>query len=206
MASAQTTAAARRIDLRPATYVIGLLPAAFTLYLGLTDGLGADPMRTLEQTLGLWALRFLVACLAITPLRRIGGPNLVVYRRAVGLLAFYYALMHLSVYLALDQGFDLQAIAADIVKRPFITIGMLAFALLVPLALTSTNTMMRRLGGAAWRKLHRLVYIAGAAAAVHFIMVVKSWPAEPLVYAALVAGLLLFRVIDGWRRGRRAAH
>ena len=179
---------------RRAVYIVGMLPAVSSISLGLMDELGADPQKTLERTLGLWALRFLIVCLAITPLRRLGGPNLVRYRRAIGLLAFYYAVLHLSVYTVLDQGLDLAAICADIVRRPYITIGMLAFAILVPLAVTSNAPMIRRLGGAAWQRLHRLVYPAAAAAAVHFIMLVKSLPAEPLIYAALVAALLLLRL------------
>ena len=179
---------------RRAIYIVGMMPAAWTFYLGVMDQLGADPQKTLERTLGLWALRFLIAGLAITPLRRLGGPSLVRYRRAIGLLAFYYAAMHLTVYTVLDQGLDLAAIWADIVKRPYITVGMLAFTCLVPLAVTSNNASIRRLGGGAWNKLHKLVYVAAAAAAIHFIMLVKAWPAEPLIYAALVAALLLFRL------------
>jgi sulfoxide reductase heme-binding subunit YedZ len=177
-------------------YAIGLMPAVSTFYLGLNDQLGADPMKTLERTLGLWALRFLVASLAITPLRRIGGPNLIRYRRTIGLLAFYYAALHVAVYAGLDQGLDLAAISKDIIKRPYITIGMLAFLILIPLAATSNATMIKKLGGAAWQRLHRWVYLAAAAAALHFIMLVKSWPAEPIIYAALVAALLLFRAVD----------
>src|SRR5262249_46800289 len=156
-------------------------------YLGLTDQLGADPMRTLEQTLGLWALRFIIAGLAVTPLRRFAGINLIRYRRMLGLIAFFYAVLHLTVYLVLDQGLDLVAIWKDIVKRPYITTGMLAFLILVPLAATSSNAMVKRLGSAAWQKLHRLVYAGAGAAAVHFVMVVKAWPPEPLIYATIVA-------------------
>jgi sulfoxide reductase heme-binding subunit YedZ len=188
--------------IRRAIYVVGMLPAAWYFYLGVMDQLGADPQKMLERLLGLWALRFLIASLAITPLRRLGGPNLVRYRRAVGLLAFTYAALHLTVYMLLDQGLDLAAIWADIVKRPYITVGMGAFLILIPLAVTSNAPMIRRLGGAAWQRLHRLVYVAAAAAAVHFVMVVKSWPAEPLIYAALVAALLLFRL--GTRLQKRA--
>jgi len=180
--------------IRRAIYVFGMVPAAWTFYLGLTDQLGADPQNTLERTLGLWALRFLILTLTVTPLRRLGGPNLIRYRRAIGLLAFYYACMHLTVYMVLDQGLDLAAIWADIVKRPYITVGMLAFIILVPLAITSNGPMIRRLGGAAWQRLHRLVYVAAAAGAIHFIMLVKAWPPEPLIYAGLVAILLLFRL------------
>jgi sulfoxide reductase heme-binding subunit YedZ len=197
---------------RRALYILGLLPAVYTFYLGVSDQLGADPLRTLEQTLGLWALRFLIAALAVTPLRRLGGPNLIRYRRALGLLVFYYAALHLTTYLVLDQGLDVAAIWADIVKRPYITIGMLAFLLLVPLAVTSNGPMIRRLGAAAWQRLHRLVYVAAIAGALHFILLVKAWPLEPLVYAALVAVLLLFRIgvfagkrLARQRRGQAAA-
>ena len=178
-----------------AVYVVGFVPAVWTFYAGVMDQLGADPMRTLEQTLGLWALRFLVATLAITPLRQLFGVNLLRYRRAVGLLAFYYAALHLLTYLVLDQGLDVAAIWADIVKRPYITIGMATFVVLVPLAVTSNNASIRRLGGQSWARLHRLVYPAAIGAVLHFILVVKAWPPEPLVYGAIVAVLLGYRLV-----------
>lgn len=180
--------------IRRAIYVAGMLPAVWYFYLGVTDQLGADPQKTLERLLGLWALRFLILSLAVTPLRRLAGPGLIRYRRTLGLLAFYYAALHLMVYVLLDQGLDLAAIWADIVKRPYITVGMFAFVIFVPLAITSNNAMIRRMGGAAWQRLHRLVYVAAAAAAIHFVMVVKAWPPEPLIYAGIVAALLLFRL------------
>jgi sulfoxide reductase heme-binding subunit YedZ len=176
-------------------YIVGFIPAVWLFYAGITDQLGADPMRYLEQALGLWALRFLIATLAITPLRQLFSINLLRYRRAIGLLAFYYAALHLITYLVLDQGLDMAAIVADIVKRPYITIGMATFVILVPLALTSNNAAIRRMGGQAWAKLHRLVYAAAIGAALHFILVVKSWPTEPLVYAAIVAVLLGYRLV-----------
>src|SRR5688500_15969236 len=120
-------AAANWNYIRTGIYWLGAMPAVWTFYLAVADRLGADPMKTLEQTLGLWALRFLIVSLAITPLRRLGGPNLLRYRRAFGLLAFFYALTHLLVYMVLDQGLDLVAIGRDILKRPYITIGMAAF-------------------------------------------------------------------------------
>jgi sulfoxide reductase heme-binding subunit YedZ len=180
---------------RRAIYVVGFMPAVWTFYLGLTDQLGADPQNTLERTLGQWALRLLIVVLAITPLRRLGGPSLIRYRRAIGLLGFYYACLHLTVYLVLDRGLDLAAIWADIVKRPYITVGMLAFTILVPLAVTSNNATIRRLGARAWQLLHRLVYVAAAAAAIHFVMLVKTWwTPEPVIYATLVTALLAIRV------------
>ncbi|MBQ0821870.1 protein-methionine-sulfoxide reductase heme-binding subunit MsrQ [Microvirga terrae] len=178
-----------------AVYLVGFIPAVWLFYAGVTDQLGADPMRYLEQGLGLWALRFLIATLAITPLRQLFNVNLLRYRRAVGLLAFYYAALHLLTYLVLDQGLDLPAIVADIVKRPYITIGMATFVILVPLAVTSNNAAIRRMGGQAWAKLHRLVYAAAIGAALHFLLVVKSWPPEPIIYAAIVAVLLGYRLI-----------
>src|SRR3954454_4247484 len=178
-----------------ALYLVGIIPAAWTFYLGVMDQLGADPLKVLERSLGEWALRFLIASLAVTPLRQTFGINLLRYRRAIGLLAFYYAGLHLITYVVLDQGFDWAAIWADIVKRPYITIGMASFLVLVPLAITSNNASIRRLGGQAWARLHKLVYVAAAGAALHFVLVVKSWPREPLVYAAIVAGLLLYRLL-----------
>lgn len=190
---------------RRTIYVTGMVPAVLYFYWGLNDQLGADPQNVLERALGLWALRFLIASLAITPLRQLGGPSLIRYRRAVGLLAFYYAALHLTVYVLIDKGLDLDAIIADIIKRPYITVGMLAFVVLVPLAATSNGPMIRKLG-ARWRQLHRLVYLAAAAAALHFIMLVKVWPLEPLIYAALVSALLLFRLAWSMRpRPRRRA-
>jgi methionine sulfoxide reductase heme-binding subunit len=178
-----------------AVYLIGFIPAVWLFYAGINDQLGADPMRYLEQALGLWALRFLVATLTITPLRQLFNVNLLRYRRAIGLLCFYYAALHLTTYLVLDQGLDVAAIVADIVKRPYITIGMATFVILVPLAVTSNNAAIRRMGGQAWAKLHRLVYVAAIGAVLHFVLVVKSWPPEPLVYAAIVAVLLGFRLV-----------
>ena len=178
-----------------AVYIVGFIPAVWLFYAGVQDRLGADPMRYLEQALGLWALRFLIATLTITPLRQLFNVNLLRYRRALGLLAFYYAALHLTTYLVLDQGLDFAAIGADIVKRPYITIGMATFVILIPLAVTSNNAAIRRMGGQAWAKLHRLVYLAAIGAALHFLLVVKSWPTEPIVYAAIVAVLLGYRLV-----------
>jgi sulfoxide reductase heme-binding subunit YedZ len=176
-------------------YLAGLIPALWLFYRGATDDLGAEPFRELEHQLGLWALRFLIGALAVTPLRQLTDINLLLYRRPIGLLAFFYACLHLLAYMVLDQGLDWQAIWADIVKRPYITIGMIAFVIMVPLAITSNSALVRRMGAAAWGKLHRAVYLAAVLAALHFIMLVKAWPLEPLVYAGLVVILL------GWRLG-----
>lgn len=181
-------------------YIGGAIPGLWIFWLALNNKLGADPVSTLEHLLGLWALRFILAGLVITPLRRLGGPSLIRFRRALGLLAFFYALAHLLAYLIFDRGLDGHEIIADIIKRPYITIGMFAFAILAPLAVTSNSAMIKRMGAAAWQKLHRWIYVAAIAAVVHFIMSVKSWPAEPLIYAAIVAALLLVRVILAARK------
>jgi sulfoxide reductase heme-binding subunit YedZ len=175
-------------------YIVGLVPALWFFYLGLNDQLGAEPVRALEHELGLWALRFLLATLAISPLRRFAGIDLFRFRRAFGLLAFYYAALHVAVYIFIDMGLDPGALWADLLKRPYVTIGMLSFLLLAPLAITSNDAMIRRMGPQAWLRLHRLVYLAVIAAAAHFILVVKSWPLQPLVYAAITAALLGYRL------------
>lgn len=183
-------------------YVVGMLPAVWLFHLALTGRIGADPVAQLEWGLGLWALRFLIACLCITPLRQLFRINLLRYRRATGLVAFYYLLLHLGVWLWLDRGLDLHAALTDILRRPYITIGMAAFALLLPLALTSTNWSIRKLGGKAWSRLHKLVYPAIALGALHFIMIKKVWLIEPMVYAMIVLALLAWRLI--WPRiGKR---
>jgi sulfoxide reductase heme-binding subunit YedZ len=184
-------------------YLVGIVPAIWWFWLGATDRLGADPMRELEHALGLWALRFLILTLAITPLRQLAGVNLLRYRRALGLSAFYYALMHLTTYLVLDQGLDFDAIEADILKRPYITIGMTCFIVLLPLAVTSNNLAIRRLGGKAWQRLHRFVYLAPILAALHFLMSVKSWPIEPVTYALIIAILLAYRLARSFIHGQR---
>jgi sulfoxide reductase heme-binding subunit YedZ len=183
-------------------YLLGAIPGIAFFAMAVTDNLGADPAKALERELGEWALRLIILGLAITPLRQAFGINWLRYRRAVGLLAFFYVLAHLVTYILLDQALDWAAIWADILKRPYITIGMLGFFLLLPLAITSSNAMIRRLGGVRWRRLHRLVYPAAIAGAVHFLLLVKSWPPEPIIYAAIVLALLGWRLLP--RQGRTA--
>lgn len=182
----------------PAIYIIGIVPAVWTFYAAVNDQLGADPLKVLERSLGLWALRFLIVSLAISPLRRFAGINLIRYRRAFGLMAFVYAVLHVIVYLWLDQGLNLPEIWKDIVKRPYITIGMMAFLILIPLAATSNGASIRRLG-ANWQKLHRWVYLAAAAAVLHFALLVKSLTFQPIFYCALVITLLLIRLVPKTR-------
>lgn len=190
--------ALRHIPVWP-VYVLGLAPAVWFVWLGVTGGLGVEPISELERRLGLTGLQALIAGLAITPLRRLTGVNLLRFRRALGLVAFGYIVLHLSVWLALDvQSWRL--IAADIVKRPYITVGMAAFVLLVPLALTSTDRARRRLGPVRWRRLHRLVYLAVPLGAIHFVMLVKGWQVEPLLYLAAILALLALRIRVGLLR------
>lgn len=181
----------RRIPTWP-IYILAALPAPYLLYLGLTGGLGVEPIKELEHELGELGLKFLVVGLAITPLRRYVGLNLLKFRRAIGLLTFYYISLHLLVWLVLDVQI-LSQIWADILKRPYVTIGMTAFLLMVPLAVTSNNWSVRRLGP-RWRQLHRLVYVAAILGCVHFIWLVKGFQIEPFVYLAVVSGLLALRI------------
>jgi sulfoxide reductase heme-binding subunit YedZ len=177
-------------------YVVGLIPAATYFWLGATGGLGADPVRSFEQTLGLWALRFLILTLAITPVRQLVRINLLRYRRALGLLAFWYAVMHFTVYLTLDRGLIWSTIIPDIAKRPFITLGFAALVLLVPLAVTSNRLSIRKLGK-NWRILHRLVYVAISFAAVHYLLATKVVDPTQALHVALVVLLLGYRLARG---------
>ncbi|MCA3452894.1 MAG: protein-methionine-sulfoxide reductase heme-binding subunit MsrQ [Rhodobacter sp.] len=179
---------------------LGLVPLAVLVWRGLSGGLGIDPVKTLEHQLGLTALQLLLAGLVVTPLRRWTGVNLIRYRRAIGLLAFLYAALHLLVWLWLDLQLRWSEIGADLVKRPYVIVGMLGFACLVPLAMTSNGWSVRRLGAAAWQRLHRLAYAAVLLAALHYLLLVKVWSAEPLLYALAAAGLVALRWL--WRRGR----
>jgi methionine sulfoxide reductase heme-binding subunit len=174
--------------------------------LGLPEeALGANPVETIIRDLGTWALRFLLITLAITPLRKLTGMNwLLRLRRMLGLYAFFYALLHFNIYLGLDQSYDWAEIAKDILKRPFITIGMLAFALLIPLAVTSNAAMIRALGAKAWQKLHRLIYVLTACAVLHYWWLVKLDTTQPAIYTGVLALLLGMRLWWRWQEKRRA--
>jgi sulfoxide reductase heme-binding subunit YedZ len=193
---------------KPVVFLLCLGPAAWlaaglvALQAGDASGaaaqaLGVNPVEAVQDTLGIWGLRFLLATLAITPLRVIGGwPWMQAFRRMLGLFAFFYVGMHFLWYLFVDQAFDWRQLLADVVKRPYVTAGFTAFLLLVPLAATSTRSAMRRLGR-RWQKLHRLVYAAAILGCVHYWWQVKADIREPLVYAGILAVLL------GWRLHRR---
>ena len=191
--------------LKPLVAAAALAPLAW-LALGAWRGwLGANPIETITRSTGVWTLRFLVITLAVTPLRWLTGWNEVVrFRRMLGLFAFFYGSLHLLTYLWLDQFFGWGAIAKDVVKRPFITAGFSAYVLLVPLAITSTAGMIRRLGGRAWRRLHRLAYVAAALGVVHYWWLVKLDTRPPRNYGIVLAVLLSVRLWTWFRRRRTA--
>jgi sulfoxide reductase heme-binding subunit YedZ len=173
-------------------YALAPIPVIALFYLGLAGELGIDPAKRIEHELGLWSLWLLIAGLAVTPLRRWPGVNLLKFRRAIGVITFFYLLAHLLTWLVLDVQF--QNVWADIVKRWYITVGMAAFILMLPLALTSNNWSVKRLGALTWRKLHKLVYPIAVLGALHFLLLVKGFQWEPILYAAVIAGLLLSRI------------
>jgi len=182
---------ARRIPVW-SVYLLLALPIPWFFYQGLNGGLGRDPVKGLEHLYGLWALRLLIAGLIVTPLRRTLGLNLLRFRRAIGVMTFVYALAHLTVWAALDVQ-ALSRVWADVLKRPYITIGMAGFLCLIPLAATSNNWSLRKLG-ARWRKLHRLTYAAALLAALHFLWLAKGFQLEPLIHAAVISALLIYRL------------
>ncbi len=205
MASLAQTAARSRpqrlLWLKPGVFLGALVPLCLLVRDAASGVLGADPIAIALNRLGLLALIFLVGSLAATPLQRVLGWTWPLrLRRMLGLFAFFYASLHLLAYAALDQRFDLRAIAQDIVKRPFITAGFSALVLLVPLAITSTHAMRKRLGALRWARLHSLVYVIAPLAALHFYFRVKRDATEPLVYAALIALLLLVRALTRKKR------
>ena len=182
---------------KPLVFVAALSPFLWLAFRALTGRLSVNPIEDITLTTGIWALRFLLASLAITPIRRLTGWQRVIqYRRMLGLFAFFYATLHLLTYVVLDQGLAFEFIIPDILKRPYITMGMIAFTLLVPLAITSTKGWIRRLGK-KWQLLHRLVYVSALAACIHFLWKVKVAIGEPVYYAAILGVLLAFRLL--WR-------
>ncbi len=187
---------------KPVLFVLCLVPLAWLVWDGVTNNLGANPVETVRRYTGDWTLRFLLIALTVTPLRRLTGWHVVVrLRRMLGLFAFFYACLHFVSYIWLDQFFMWDAIIEDIVDRPYITVGVASFLLLIPLAVTSTNGMARRLGGRRWQRLHQLVYLIAVLGVIHFLWLVKSDISEPVIYGAILALLLGFRLF--WHlRGR----
>ncbi len=184
----------RRVPAWP-IYIVGAVLPLWLLWQAVTGGLGVDPVRTIEHTLGLWALKLIVAVLAVTPLRRFAGINLIRYRRAIGLVAFSYVVLHLLAWIVLDMGLLWAQALKDIAKRPYVTLGMTGLVLMIPLAVTSNDWAVRQLGGVRWRQLHRLTYPAALAGAIHYLWLVKTWQVAPVLYFLAVLALLGLRVI-----------
>jgi methionine sulfoxide reductase heme-binding subunit len=209
-AASPTDAADRRERLvrrliRPLLWVVAVAPAVLLVVRALTDNLGAEPIEKLEHETGEWTLRLLAASLAVTPLIRFTRWGwLIAQRRFLGLAAFTYAAIHLSIYIGLDQFFNVSDIVEDVLKHLYITVGMLAFLLLLPLAVTSTKGWIKRLGGKRWNRLHQLVYVAAIAGCVHYLWAVKKDKTEPLIYSAVFATLFALR-LGGAKKDRTAS-
>ena len=194
----------RRVPIWPG-YVLGFVPAAWWLYLGLTGGLGAEPVKALEQELGKFALQLFLASLLVTPLLHQTRISLIRFRRLIGLMAFYYMLLHLSVWLVLDLQLAWGQIGRELIKRPHIVVGLIVLLLLAPVAASSNNAAVRRLRLQTWHRIHMLVYPAAILAGVHYLWAVKSWPAEPVLYLTLAVALVAYRPLHkAWTRRRRA--
>jgi len=209
--STTTTAAPRRpkgptpaqiSTLKAILFIVCLVPLGLLVSRFFNDALGANPIETITHATGDWTLRFLLITLAVTPLRKLTGWHwLIRLRRMLGLYAFFYASLHFLTYVVLDQFFDGWAIVLDVLKRPYITVGFAAFVLLIPLAATSTNGMIKRLGGRRWQALHRSVYAIAIFGVIHYWWLVKSNLTEPILYALILAGLLGIRA--KWRNDER---
>ena len=192
----------RRV-VKPVVFLAALAPFGWLVYNAFFGDLGVNPVETITNQTGIWTLRFIVLTLALTPLRYLTGFNpFALFRRMLGLFAFFYGSLHFMTYFVLDHSLEFSGVWDDVVKRPYITAGFTAFVLMIPLALTSTQGWIRRLGGKSWNLLHRLVYITAMGAVLHYFWKVKLDTTNPLYYAAIVAVLLGARV---WQRARKAA-
>jgi sulfoxide reductase heme-binding subunit YedZ len=191
----------RRRVFKPVVWLLCLAPFALLIYDGFTDNLTANPIEKITNHTGIWTLRFIVATLAITPLRWLTGVNqLINYRRLVGLFAFFYGCLHFTTFFFFDHQFDVAGMWQDVLKRPYITAGFVAFVLMIPLAITSTTGWIRRMGGKKWNLLHKLIYITALAAVLHYFWKVKLDATNPVYYGLVVAALLGFRA---WRNFAR---
>ncbi len=185
---------------KPAVFALCLLPAALLVYDAFAGNISADPIEDLTRVTGIWAVRLLLITLAITPLRLLTGINpLVQLRRMIGVFAFFYVVLHFLTWLVIDNFFDFQRIIEDIIERWYILVGSVAFLALIPLAITSTNRMVKMLGGKHWRNLHKLVYLIAILGILHFYLQVKADITEPVIYGAILAVLLGFRIYK-WRQ------
>ncbi|MFC3051752.1 protein-methionine-sulfoxide reductase heme-binding subunit MsrQ [Kordiimonas pumila] len=196
---------------KPFVFALFLIPAVWLIYnwvqayAGAPHDLGFNPQETSNRFTGDWALRILLLSLALTPLSLLtGSPRWILFRRMTGLFAFFYVCLHITSYIWLDMQFDWSELWTDVVKRIYITVGFTALLCLLPLAITSTAGWVRRLGAKRWQKLHKLVYAVGVLAVIHFIMMRKGFQFEPLIYGAVLAGLMVFRLpmVKSWLRRR----
>lgn len=190
---------ARKVPAWP-LYLLAVIPVVWVFWAGATGALGPEPIKEIEHRLGLWGLQVLIASLCITPLRTHLAINLIKFRRAIGLIAFFYIFAHLLVWLVLDVQI-LSQIWGDILKRPYITIGMVGFLLLIPLAITSNDLSIRRIGAVAWRRMHKLVYASVLLGGVHYLMLSKGFQWEPIIYLCGIVALLALR----WKPRKRQA-
>jgi sulfoxide reductase heme-binding subunit YedZ len=192
--------------IKAALFVSCLMPLAHLFWQGFRNHLGANPVEHITHSTGWWALTLILITLSVTPLRRLAGmPWLLRFRRLLGLFAFFYASLHFVTYIWLDQFFDWKDILKDIGKRPFIMLGFSAFVLLIPLAITSTNAMVKRLGAKRWQRLHRAIYVLAALAVAHFWWLVKKDISEPFIFAVLLATLLIARLLYLLKQQRSAS-
>ncbi|PKP72954.1 MAG: protein-methionine-sulfoxide reductase heme-binding subunit MsrQ [Alphaproteobacteria bacterium HGW-Alphaproteobacteria-6] len=186
-------------------YLAGLVPPVWLFVLALNGQLGVDPVKALEHEMGKLGLQLIIAGLCISPLRRFVGLSLIKFRRAIGLVAFFYIVLHFATWLALDMGLRLDEALHDILRRPYVTAGMVGLAGLIPLAITSNNWSVRRLGPVRWQKLHWLTYVVALAGGIHYVWLVKTWTLESLMYLAVILGLLALRIVKIRKRMHAAA-
>lgn len=180
-------------------FIACLIPLGQLAFQAYTDNLGANPVETITRSTGIWTLTFLLITLSVTPLRKVTGwYGFIKLRRMLGLFAFFYVSLHFTTFMVFDHFFDFQEIVKDVAKRPFIAVGFTSFLLLVPLALTSTSGMVRRLGK-NWQRLHRLIYVAAVGGVIHFFWLVKADLRRPLIYGSVLALLLLYRITVTWQ-------
>jgi sulfoxide reductase heme-binding subunit YedZ len=191
--------------LKPVVFLACLAPLAWLVWRALHNALGANPIEAITHFTGDCTLTFLLITLAVTPLRKLTRQYwLINFRRMLGLFAFFYGTLHLMTWVGLDKFFDVHEMLADVAKRRFITAGMTAYALMIPLALTSTKWSIRKLGGKRWQALHRLIYFSAAAGVIHYIWLVKADLKKPLEYAAVLTALMLYRVVARFRSSAKA--
>ena len=187
-------------------FLLCLTPAAYLVWLGFHGGLGANPIEFITHQTGDWILIFLILTLSITPARKLlRQPDLIRFRRMLGLFAFFYAFLHFSIWIGLDKFFDWHEMMTDVAKRKFITIGFTGFVLMIPLAITSTAGWIRRLGGKRWQRLHQAIYLTAIAGVVHYYWLVKSDVRKPVRYGIVVALLLAYRVVIHFQKQRKLA-